>query len=478
MRYDRTKKMIYVAYKLGLPLVFLSVFMVLTSSLSASTLEPSATKAAKENTKGDIRITKKIAVKNQDKTKDLSSSSSSSTQKSPQKKLPQKSSDITIKKDSNDDNLYTKSYIGNQITYRAKYEDTFVHLARDYNLGFVELRAANPGIDPWIPGENTKLILPTRHILPDVKKEGVVINLPEMRVYAFVNGSEEPFSYPLGVGREGLETPMGKTKVVAKAANPSWRPTMRMRKEDPSLPEVVEPGPDNPLGSHALYLGWPQYAIHGTNRPFGIGRRVSSGCIRLYPEAIKKFYNAVAVGTKVQVVDQPIKLGWIQKQLYIEAHPDMDQAVEMEEFGVVKEYKLRDQDMAQILKIAGKHQNRIDWAKVRKAVKERKGYPIRIARAPSYNARYASQDSLQSQEEQKEGLEALSEQDIKAIEKKLLHDKNTTKEGEKALKEIMESSEGSDIKRNQAKKTASASSHYSASQGHQEAQRRTRMLNP
>lgn len=277
---------------------------------------------------------------------------------------------------------YDKPYIGDMIEYEARYEDTFVYLARDYNLGYVEMRAANPGIDPWIPGKGTEILLPTRHILPDASREGIVINLPEMRLYAFLEDHDEPITYPLGIGREGLETPIGETKIVGKRPDPVWRPTARMRKEDPKLPEKIEAGPENPLGTHALYLGWPQYAIHGTNRPFGIGRRVSSGCIRLYPEAIKKFYKDVPVGTKVTVVDQPVKLAWIDDVLYLEAHPDMDQAIEMEETGMVAEHQMEDRDLRQILKIAGDDQDRIDWGVVKQAINERKGYPIRIAKRP------------------------------------------------------------------------------------------------
>ena len=275
---------------------------------------------------------------------------------------------------------YDGAYVGDQIIYKAKYEDTFVHLARDYNLGFTEMRAANPDIDPWIPGKGTKLILPTRHLLPEAPREGIVINLPEMRLYAFVNGDEAPITYPLGIGREGLETPVGTTKIVRKQEGPIWRPTKRMREEDPELPEAVYPGPENPMGTHALYLGWPQYAIHGTNRPFGIGRRISSGCIRLYPEAVIKIYDVIDVGTKVTVVDQPIKVGWIDDRLYLEAHVNVEQTIEMEELGVVKAPKLNDEDLARIMRVAGKHKDRIRWPAVRMAVKKRAGYPVEIAR--------------------------------------------------------------------------------------------------
>ncbi|MFP4313041.1 MAG: L,D-transpeptidase family protein [Alphaproteobacteria bacterium] len=277
---------------------------------------------------------------------------------------------------------YDKPYVGEQKIYIADEDDTLVHIARDHMLGFVEMRAANPFVDPWLPGNGTELILPARHILPDAPREGIVINLPEMRLYAFVNGDEEPATFPLGIGREGLETPTGITTVVRKKEGPTWRPTARMRREDPKLPESVPPGPENPLGTHALYLGWPTYALHGTNKPYGIGRRISSGCIRLYPENITQLFEMVPTGTKVTVVDQPVKLAWIEDVLYMEAHPDLEQAIQMEETGQVYSAKLRNEDMDLIIKAAGEHKDRLHWATIRNEIRNRTGMPVMIARKP------------------------------------------------------------------------------------------------
>lgn len=274
---------------------------------------------------------------------------------------------------------YDKPYVGDMATYTARYEDTLVHIARDYGLGYVEIRSANPGVDPWIPGKDREITLPLRHLLPDSPHEGIVINLPEMRLYAYVNKEKAPVTYPLGIGRDGLETPTGQTSIVRKVAGPSWRPTERMRKEKPELPEIVPAGPENPLGTHALYLGWPEYAVHGTNRPFGIGRRVSSGCIRLYPEDIKSLYQKIEPGTPVYVVDQPVKAAWIEGTLYIEAHADMAQAQEMEETGQISTTSLFDSDLARIMKSAGKDESLVDWALVRNVIRERKGYPVAVA---------------------------------------------------------------------------------------------------
>lgn len=278
---------------------------------------------------------------------------------------------------------YDKPYIGEEGIYIAKEEDTLVKIARAFTLGYVEMRAANQYVDPWLPGEGNELVLPSWHLLPDAPKEGIVINLPEMRLYAFINGNKEPYTFPLGIGREGLETPVGTTKVVRKKDGPSWRPTKRMRREDPNLPEVVLPGPNNPLGTHALYLGWPTYAIHGTDKPYGIGRRISSGCIRLYPENIKELFKLIPVDTKVTVLDQPVKLAWIDDVLYMEAHPNMDQAIQMEETGQVYSTKVRNDDLQDIVKFAGEFKNRLHWATIRTAIRERSGRPVMIARKPN-----------------------------------------------------------------------------------------------
>lgn len=277
---------------------------------------------------------------------------------------------------------YLKSYSGEIKTHITKYEDTLIKIARDYGIGFNELRAANPGLDPWMPGEGVELVLPTMHILPQVEHKGIVINLPEQRLYYFKDGNEEPITHPLGVGREGLSTPEGKTTVTRKMIGPTWRPTERMRKEDPSLPASIGPGADNPMGTHALYLGWPAYAIHGTNRPYGIGRRVSSGCIRLYPEDIVTLYEQVPVGTQVRVVDQPIKVGWVDDDLYLEAHPSLEQADDMEQDGFVSTYEFSESDLKILMNVAGEYAEQVDWPLVRKVVRVRQGIPVVIASKP------------------------------------------------------------------------------------------------
>lgn len=273
---------------------------------------------------------------------------------------------------------YDKDYVGEMEMYTAAYEDTLVHLARWNDLGFVEMIAANPQLDPWIPGAGARVILPKQHLLPNAPREGMVINLPEMHIFYYPKDGSAPIVHSIGIGREGLNTPLGKTTIVRKKENPTWRPTDRMKQEDPKLPDVVPPGPDNPLGTHAMYLGFPQYAIHGTNKPYGIGRRISSGCIRMYPETIKELFYQIPVGTPVRIVDQPVKVGWIDDKMYIEVHPTQDQAIEVEKLADISSYEITADDMKFILEKAGPFVDQIDWENVREAAKQRSGYPVAI----------------------------------------------------------------------------------------------------
>lgn len=270
--------------------------------------------------------------------------------------------------------------IGNMQTVAATHDDTLVHIGRRHGIGFVEMRAANPTLDPWIPGSGTAVTIPAMNLVPDAPRKGAIINLAEMRVYVFNKGAgTEPTSFSIGIGRDGLQTPVGTTTIVRKTEDPTWTPTPRMRAEDPTLPPVVYPGPDNPMGTHALYLGFPHIAIHGTNKPYGIGRRVSSGCIRMFPEDIGKIYHMLPVGTQVTVVDQPIKAGWVNDTFYIEASPTQEQSTAMEKEGKIPDYEVSETDLAYIMRKAGNDQDKLDWTAVRKIIKDRKGYPIEVA---------------------------------------------------------------------------------------------------
>ncbi|MEJ1960265.1 MAG: L,D-transpeptidase family protein [Gammaproteobacteria bacterium] len=213
-----------------------------------------------------------------------------------------------------------------QVTKSTK-EDTLSDIARRFNVGYEEIVRANPKVDPWIPGEGTQIIVPSQFIIPNAPREGIVINVPQMRLFYFppVKKGEQQvvYTHPIGIGRVGWATPQGTTKVMRRQKDPTWRPTPSILKEHrengEELPKVVGPGPDNPLGRYAFYLGWPSYMIHGTNKPAGVGLRSSHGCIRLYPEDIELLFSMVPVGTKVTVVNEPFVFGFQDDKLYLQA---------------------------------------------------------------------------------------------------------------------------------------------------------------
>lgn len=211
----------------------------------------------------------------------------------------------------------------------AKQEDTFIDIAQRNGLGYDEIVAANPGVDRWLPGEGTPVILPLQHILPDAPREGIVVNLPEMRLYYFPRGQNIVKSYAISIGRMDWHSPLGRTLVTAKVVNPTWTPPASIKAEhlakgDP-LPDVVPGGPDNPLGTRAMRLGIPGYLIHGTNNPNGIGMRVTHGCIRMYPDDIERLFPDVPVKTPVTLVNQTAKLGWQNGVLYLEYHSPLEE---------------------------------------------------------------------------------------------------------------------------------------------------------
>ena len=214
-----------------------------------------------------------------------------------------------------------------QLTTSSR-EDTLPDIARRFNVGYEEIVRANPGVDPWVPGADRKIVVPTQFVLPNAPREGVIINLAAMRIFYFPKHAKgEPqlvYTHPIGVGKVGWVTPEGVTKIVSREKDPTWRPSAGVRKEhaanDDPVPAVVPPGPDNPLGKYKFTLGWPSYLIHGTNKPYGVGLRSSHGCIRLYPEDIEKFYQAIPIGTQVRVVNQPFLFGWHSGQLYLQSY--------------------------------------------------------------------------------------------------------------------------------------------------------------
>ncbi len=233
-----------------------------------------------------------------------------------------------------------QTVVGEPQVVFARGEDTLSDLARTYGLGYDEIIAANPGVDPWLPGDGTAILLPTQYVLPNVEQRGMILNIATKRLFYFPAVEEGELqqvqTYPIGIGRVGWETPLGETEVVSKAKDPHWWVPASVRREhaemgDP-LPSVVPPGPDNPLGHRVLKLDMPGYLIHGTNTPYGVGMRVSHGCVRLYPENIEVLYTLVDVGEVVTIINEPYQFGRRDGALYFEAHtPLEDDTVPAEE---------------------------------------------------------------------------------------------------------------------------------------------------
>jgi L,D-transpeptidase ErfK/SrfK len=228
----------------------------------------------------------------------------------------------------------TDAVVGADQTVITVYEDTLYELARAYSLGSEELIRVNPSVDPWLPGDGKMLTIPGRHILPTGPREGIVVNLPEHRLYYYPKPArgkpQQVITYPVSIGKMDWHTPIGLTQVIAKTKNPAWYPPESVRKEhaaagDP-LPAVVPSGPDNPLGAYALRLaaGNGTYMIHGTNNPIAVGLAVTHGCIRMYPDDVATLFPMIPVGTPVRIVNEPVKVAWVDGELLLEAHPPVD----------------------------------------------------------------------------------------------------------------------------------------------------------
>jgi L,D-transpeptidase ErfK/SrfK len=224
--------------------------------------------------------------------------------------------------------------VGEDQTITTVYEDTLYDLARKYSLGSEEVIRVNPGIDPWLPGAGKQVIIPGRHILPAGPHEGIIVNLPEHRLYYFPKPQRgKPsivITYPVSIGKMDWHTPIGITHVIQKEKNPVWFPPESVRKEhaaagDP-LPPKVPSGPDNPLGLFAMRLaaGNGSYMIHGTNNPIAVGLAVTHGCIRMYPEDVEQLFPLIPVGMQVRLINDPVKVAWVEGELLLEAHPPVD----------------------------------------------------------------------------------------------------------------------------------------------------------
>ena len=261
--------------------------------------------------------------------------------------------------------------VGEVFWVTARHEDTLVQLAREHDLGANELSRANPDVDAWLPGEGTRIRLPIAFLLPPGPREGLVVNLAEYRLYYFPPGENRVLTAPVGIGRDAFRTPVLETRVTDRIEQPSWTPPRSVResyaRRGMELARVVPPGPDNPLGEYAMVLGAPGYLIHGTNQSFGVGARVSHGCMRLYPEDIEKLVWEVPVGTPVRIIHAPYKVGWRGDELILQAHQPL---VEFEDENI--ETVLR-QQLGE-----GLGGGRNDWELTHRTARAARGVPVVI----------------------------------------------------------------------------------------------------
>ncbi len=260
-------------------------------------------------------------------------------------------------------------------------EDTLPDIARRHHLGFDEIAAANPGVDIWVPGAGKIVLLPMQRLIPDVPRTGIVVNLPDGRLYYFrTDQNDQPVveTYPISIGQMDWKTPLGVTKVVQKQKRPTWYPTRSVRenhlRDGDVLPAAIPPGPDNPLGEYALRLGvgGGAYLIHGTNKPVGVGMQITHGCIRLYPEDIELLFGEIPVGMMVRIVNQRIKTGWVDGALYLEVHHPLDGADPKD---------LEDLTRLTRVIVAATATRRVvvDWDTAERVFQEANGTPTRIS---------------------------------------------------------------------------------------------------
>lgn len=265
---------------------------------------------------------------------------------------------------------------------QTRYEDTLIQLARQYSLGYEELLRVNKGVDPWLPGAGTEILIPGQRLLPPGVREGIVVNLPEHRLFYFPKPEKgKPpvvLTFPVSVGKMDWNTPLGVTKVVRKQKNPPWYPPESVRKEhikrgDPPLPAVVPAGPDNPLGTRSMRLDIPggAYLIHGTNNPDAVGMAITHGCLRMYPEDIERLFDLTPVGTRVTLINEPVKISRFGGEVWLEVHPPVDEkgqvlTVDIEVFE------------ARLNGLLGESEVIIDWEMALRALREATGMPVLV----------------------------------------------------------------------------------------------------
>ena len=269
-----------------------------------------------------------------------------------------------------------QNMVGKMATVDTRENDTLSDIARHFGLGYNDISRANPTIAPWTPTPGSHVLLPLQFILPDAPHKGIILNLANMRLFYYPKKQpNKVFTFPVGIGRQGWNTPMGLTSIVAKTANPVWVVPESIhqehREKGDSLPSVVAAGPDNPLGLYAMRLGFPRYLIHGTNKPYGIGMQISHGCVQLYPENIEVLFKKASTGMPVRIIHQPYLTAWDQDMLYLEANEPLQQWAQ-------DKARFKKQLLKQLRQISAKQNAAIDWKKVDRIIERSDGIPTPI----------------------------------------------------------------------------------------------------
>ena len=272
----------------------------------------------------------------------------------------------------------TTTVVGESHWVSADRRESLLDVARRNGLGFTDMKQANPDVDMWVPKEGAQVLLPTSFVLPNARRKGVVVNIAEYRLYFYFQqaGQDMVATFPISIGRMDWKTPLGDWKVTRKRERPTWRPPKSIiaeyAAEGEILPRVVGPGPDNPLGDYAINLSAPAYLIHGTNKPRGVGMQVTHGCLRMLPEDIEWLFAQVPVGLGVNIVNQPVKVGWRDGRLYVEAHEPLEEQPPEAMDALIDQLKFS----AQAARVE------LDIQAVRRALIERLGVPLPISPAP------------------------------------------------------------------------------------------------
>ncbi len=268
-----------------------------------------------------------------------------------------------------------QAMIGELAAVATSENDTLPDVARHFGLGYNDITAANAGVSVWTPRANSQILLPLQFIVPDAPRKGIVLNVANMRMFYYPKRERKVYTYPVGIGRDGWNTPMGTTSIAVKTSNPDWHVPPSIHREHAAkghhLPSVVRSGPDNPLGYYALRLAIGSYLIHGTNKPFGIGMQISHGCVQLYPEDIEVLFNNVSVGTPVRIIHDPYLTAWDNNMLYLEANEPLEKWAR-------NKRQLKKQVSKELKKLAKQHNGTVDWDKVDRVIERADGIPTPV----------------------------------------------------------------------------------------------------